>query len=82
MLKLSSEPTTLLGREEAKGRPYPLFLERFMLVAVVVITSVYGGSISDQFNTNWIGFAIGFIAFPLLLLATSEMIGRLIQSNQ
>tara|TARA_B110000444_G_C18846136_1_gene602130 strand:- start:610 stop:771 length:162 start_codon:yes stop_codon:yes gene_type:complete len=53
-----------------------------MLVAVVVITSVYGGSISDQFNTNWIGFTIGFIAFPLLLLATSEMIGRLIQSNQ
>ena len=82
MLKLSSESTTLLGREEGKGRPYPLFLERFMLVAVVVITLVYGGDISEQFDANWIGFTIGFVCFPLLLLATSEMIGRFIQSNQ
>jgi len=53
-----------------------------MLVAVVVITLVYGGDISEQFDANWIGFTIGFVCFPLLLLATSEMIGRFIQSNQ
>ncbi len=81
-IEVSNEPTTLLGREEGKGRPYPLFLERLMLVAVIVMTVVYGGNISDQFNTNWLGFGIGFVAFPLLLLAASEMIGRMIQSKQ
>lgn len=82
MSELTNQPTTLLGREEGKGRPYPLFLERFMLVMVIVMTVVYGGNISDQFNTNWLGFGIGFVVFPLVLLAMSEMIGRMIQSNQ
>ena len=80
--EMSNEPTTLLGREEGKGRPYPLYLERLMLVAVIVTTVAYGGNISDQFNISWLGFGIGFVVFPLLLLAVSEMIGRMIQSYQ
>jgi Na+-translocating ferredoxin:NAD+ oxidoreductase RnfD subunit len=53
-----------------------------MLVAVIVTTVAYGGNISDQFNISWLGFGIGFVIFPLLLLAVTEMIGRMIQSYQ
>ncbi|MBQ70886.1 MAG: hypothetical protein CMA65_05285 [Euryarchaeota archaeon] len=79
---MSEEHMTLLGRDETKGKIYPLFIERILLISVVVLTVVYGGNIADHFSSSWVGFTIGYIMFPMALLAVIEMIGRFIQSQQ
>ena len=38
---MSEEHMTLLGRDETKGKIYPLFIERILLISVVVLTVVY-----------------------------------------
>ena len=79
---MSEEHMTLLGRDESKGKIYPLYIERILLFSVAVLTVLLGGDIAEQFSTSWIGIAIGFVLFPMGLLALTEMIGRFIQAKQ
>jgi len=79
---MSEAPMTLLGRTEVKGKTYPLFIERLLLLLVVLLTVTFGGNIADQLTISWLGIIVGYVAFPMMLLAFSEMIGRFIQSRQ
>ena len=79
---MSEEHMTLLGRDESKGKIYPLYIERILLISVAVLTVLLGRDIAEQFSTSWIGIGIGFVLFPMGLLALTEMIGRFIQAKQ
>ena len=41
MIAMSSEPTTLMGREEREGKAYPLWVERLLLLSGVVVFAVF-----------------------------------------
>ena len=79
---MTEEHMTLLGRDETKGKIYPLFIERIFLIVVVALTVAFGGEIADQFPSPWMGLLIGYIMFPMALLGLTEIIGRFIQSQQ
>ena len=63
-----AEATNLAGRDEVIGRYYPVYLERLLLLAVV-ITFVLG---YEDVLATW-------CLFPFILLFSAEMLGRLIQ---
>jgi len=79
---MSAEATTLMGREEALGKPYPLWMERFFLLAAV-LTFVYShSSVRQAVGHDVLGPLVTYIAYPLALLAVVEMAGRLLQRSR
>jgi hypothetical protein len=49
---MSEEHMTLLGRDESKGKIYPLYIERILLISVAVLTVLLGGDIAEQFSNS------------------------------
>ena len=71
--------TTLLDRIEEKGDTYPLWIERFLLLCIPVLT-FYIGPVIPEFSGGMLGLILGWVIFPIFLLACCESIGRLIQA--
>ena len=75
-----SELMNLAGRAEVIGRKYPIFLERILLL-LVVITFLYGRQfVDDETGTGLISILSTWCLFPFILLFSAEMLGRLIQA--
>ncbi|MBT60097.1 MAG: hypothetical protein CMA63_00910 [Euryarchaeota archaeon] len=69
-----SDATPFLGRQEEQGRRYPLFLERFLLLMVLVAMWLLVPTVSDT------SVVLAYCGLPVVLLMAAELIGRMIQS--
>ena len=79
---MSGEATTLMGREEALGKPYPLWMERLFLLAAVLTFAYSHSSVSEAIDHDVLGPFVAYIAYPLALLAAVEVAGRLLQRSR
>lgn len=71
-----------MGREEALGMPYPLWMERlFLLTAVLAFVSSHS-SVREAVGHDLLGPLVAYIAYPLALLAAVEVAGRLLQRTR
>lgn len=81
-MDMSAEATTLMGREEALGKSYPLWMERMFLLTAV-LTFVYShSSVREAVDHDLLGPLVAYIAYPLALLAVVEVAGRLLQRSR
>jgi len=76
---MSSETTTLFSREETLGRRYPLFIERLLLLLVVIGFVVLHPKVLEMIDGTF-GTIVAWCGLPLFLLLCSELIGRLVQT--
>lgn len=76
---MSSETTTLLHREELQGRRYPLYIERLLLVLVLIGIYVLHPKVVSLIDGT-LGMLVAWCGLPLFLLLCAEMIGRFVQS--
>ena len=79
---MSAEATTLMGREEALGKPYPLWMERLFLLAAVLAFVYSHSSVREAVGHDVLGPLVAYVAYPLALLAVVEMAGRLLQRSR
>ena len=71
-----------MGREEALGMPYPLWMERlFLLTAVLAFVSSHS-SVREAVGHDLLGPLVAYVAYPLALLAAVEVAGRLLQRTR
>ena len=75
-----AQATNLAGREEIIGRKYPVYLERILLLIVVVVFVLGYENVSTAFSSGLVSLIVTWCMFPFVLLFTAEMIGRLIQA--
>ena len=76
---MTSEPTTLLQRDEKQGRRYPLFVERLLLLTGIVGFWFLHPMVLEQ--VDGIGGTIAaWCGLPLLLLMVVEIVGRFVQT--
>ncbi len=71
--------STLVGREEAVGKNYPMFIEKITLLCGIIIFLLTFSQVLGQFENRWIGVSFTVIIYPFMLLFVIEMIGRIIQ---
>lgn len=76
---MSLETNTLLSREEIQGRRYPLILERFLLLLVVVGSVLLHPKVLEL-SDGVFGTFTAWCGLPIFLLLCSELIGRMIQT--
>lgn len=76
----NNEASTLSGRVEVTGRKYPHLLERIALLAAVLIFIFGHQAVSEQTGEGIFSVFATYCLFPFILLFSTEMIGRLIQS--
>jgi ABC-type transport system involved in cytochrome c biogenesis permease component len=76
-----SDESTLMGRDEQLGRPYPLWLERLLLLGAVIIAFTYASSVAEAVDHPQLGPLVGYLVFPLTLLGFVELVGRAIQAQ-
>ena len=74
------QPTNLAGREEVIGRKYPIFLERILIVGVVLAFILGYQEVNAQTGEGFVSLLSTWCLFPFILLFSAEMIGRLIQA--
>lgn len=74
-----SEATNLAGRDEVIGRQYPVYLERLLLMAVVIIFVLGYEDVSSNSGEGIVSVLSTWCLFPFILLFSAEMLGRLIQ---
>ena len=79
MMAMSTETTTLMGREEKIGSPYPLWMERLLLVVGVVVFIAFREDVLATIDHPLAGVIVTYVVFPLVLLASVEVLGRIIQ---
>ena len=78
---MTTDATTLMGREETVGRRYPLWIERLLFLGAIV-TFVFGRSaVADTVSQPLASVLLTYIAFPLILLAGVELLGRALQAS-
>ena len=75
-----NQTTNLAGREEIIGRKYPIFLERILIVGVVVAFVLGHQDVSERTGDGFVSLLITWCLFPFILLFSAEMIGRVIQA--
>ena len=71
MMRMSTDTTTLMGRSEERGRPFPLWVERLLLVGAAVIFVLYREPVSGIVDHAVVGSLVAYAVFPLTLLALS-----------
>ena len=81
MMRMSTDTTTLMGRSEERGRPFPLWVERLLLVGAAVIFVLYREPVSGIVDHAVLGSLVGYAVFPLTLLAFVEILGRVLQGS-
>ena len=74
-----SETTTLAGREERQGRPYPLWIERAVFLLSVAGFVLFADDVNRWVDHPFAGPLIGYFFYPLSLLALAEWAGRFVQ---
>ena len=79
MLVMSEETTTLMGRKELQGSPYPLWIERVLFLAAFLLFIFYSSAAVEAVGHSIIGPLVGYVVFPLCLLAGAELLGRFAQ---
>ena len=78
---MMTDATTLMGREETVGKRYPLWIERLLFLGAI-ITFVFGRSaVADTVSQPVASVLLTYIAFPLILLAGVELLGRALQAS-
>ena len=78
---MTTDATTLMARQEAIGKPYPLWIERLLLLGAVTVFIFSRSTVADIVDQPVVSVLLTYIAFPLALLAGVELIGRAIQSS-
>lgn len=81
MITMSAEPTTLMGREEREGPAYPLWIERLLLLIGVAVFALFRSDVLASIDHSIGGVVVTYILFPLALLASMELLGRLLQQQ-
>ena len=81
MITMSAEPTTLMGREEREGPAYPLWIERFLLLIGVAVFALFRSDVLASIDHSIGGVVVTYVVFPLALLASIELLGRLLQQQ-
>ena len=79
MITMSAEPTTLMGREEREGTAYPLWIERLLLLIGVAVFALFRSDVLASIDHSIGGVVVTYVVFPLALLATIELLGRILQ---
>tara|TARA_B100000925_G_scaffold290291_1_gene275162 strand:+ start:726 stop:983 length:258 start_codon:yes stop_codon:yes gene_type:complete len=78
---LSQNPAiNLSGRDEKVGRKYPIFLERILLLAVVVTFVLGYERVGEMTGEGIVSIFSTWCLFPFVLLFSAEMAGRVIQA--
>ena len=78
---MTTDANTLMGREETVGRRYPLWIERLLFLGAIV-TFVFGRSaVADTVSQPLASVLLTYIAFPIILLAGVELLGRALQAS-
>tara|TARA_B110000305_G_scaffold158371_1_gene175112 strand:- start:7862 stop:8107 length:246 start_codon:yes stop_codon:yes gene_type:complete len=78
---MSSETNTLLLREETPGKRYPLFVERLLLVLVVIGSIVLHSKVLETIDGVF-GTFVAWCGLPMFLLLCAELFGRMVQILQ
>jgi len=81
MMTMSAEPTTLMGREEREGPAYPLWIERILLLIGVAVFALFRSDVLASIDHSIGGVVVTYVVFPLALLASIELLGRLLQQQ-
>lgn len=81
MMRMSTDTTTLMGRSEERGKPFPLWVERLLLVGAAVIFVLYREPVSGIVDHAVVGSLVAYAVFPLTLLAFVEILGRVLQGS-
>lgn len=81
MITMSAEPTTLMGREEREGPAYPLWIERLLLLIGVAVFALFRSDVLASIDHSIGGIVVTYVVFPLALLASIELLGRLLQQQ-
>ena len=75
---------TLVGRQEKQGRYFPMWLERLLLVSVIVTMYLFHSDVADFSQSQgipaWLTFIVEWFLLPVSLLVLSELIGRIMQA--
>ena len=79
MITMSAEPTTLMGREEREGTAYPLWIERLLLLIGVAVFALFRSDVLASIDHSIGVVVVTYVVFPLALLATIELLGRMLQ---
>ena len=69
-----------MGREEVQGRKYPMWIERWLLISAIVVFVMYAGTVSQTVGHPIVGPFVGYVVFPLVLIAVVELLGRGLQA--
>ncbi len=78
---MTTDATTLMGREETVGKRYPLWMERFLLLGAVIVFVFGRSAVADTVIQPLASVLLTYIAFPLILLAGVEFLGRALQAS-
>ena len=81
MMRMSTDTPTLMGRSEERGKPFPLWVERLLLVGAAVIFVLYREAVSGIVDHAVLGSLVAYAVFPLTLLAFVEILGRGLQGS-
>jgi uncharacterized protein (DUF983 family) len=76
----SEDTTTLIGRKETHGRPYPGLLEKLILVILVVVAVMVGQWMWTE--SDWSALVLWpatVCGLPLSTLITTEILSRIVQ---
>ena len=76
---MEGKPTTLMAREESKGRTYPLFIERLLFLGAIVAFFFVQPMVMDPIESTVLSALAGWCGLPILLMFTTELIGRVMQ---
>jgi len=79
MINMSTETTTIMGRDEAFGKPYPLWIERVFILVAGLAFVFFSSDVNEAVGHDMLGPFVAYIAYPLALLAAVELAGRLLQ---
>ena len=79
MITMSAGPTTLMGREDREGTAYPLWIERLLLLIGVAVFALFRSDVLASIDHSIGGVVVTYVVFPLALLATIELLGRILQ---
>ncbi|MGA0352462.1 MAG: hypothetical protein ACO3NY_02295 [Poseidonia sp.] len=70
-----------MARQETIGKPYPLWMERLLLLGAVTVFIFSRSTVADIVDQPVVSVLLTYIAFPLALLAGVELLGRAIQGS-
>jgi len=76
---MEEQSTTLMGREESRGRTYPLFIERLLFIGAIVAFFFVQPMVMEPIDSTVLSALAGWCGLPVLLMFTTELIGRVMQ---